>query len=80
MLRGSIVKYSHYLRGGKLEVNTTFEPKPEPKSSKERVGSLIVLLLVVILFAVTNPSTSDFSDHVVNKFSEESDNALTSCS
>lgn len=60
-----------------MESNSMFEPQPTRKGGKGRVGSLVVLLLVVILFAVTNPSTTDFSDHMVKKFSDESDNVLT---
>ncbi len=52
-------------------------PQPARKSGKGRIGAFVVLLLVVILFAVTNPSTTDFSDHMVKKFSDESDNVLT---
>lgn len=61
----------------KLEGNTVFEPQPERRGGKGRVGLLIVLLLAVILFALTNPSKTDFSNHMVKKFSDESDNVLT---
>lgn len=60
-----------------MEGNITIEPKPERGRGKGRVGTVIVLLLAVILFAVTNPSTADFSDHMVKKFSDESDDVLT---
>lgn len=51
-------------------------PQVTRKSGKGRVGAIVVILLVAILFAVTNPSTADFSEHMAKGMSADGDNAL----
>ena len=53
------------------------DTEPTRKGSKGRASKWIVLLLIAILFGVTNPSTDDFSNHWVEQVTDDSDNALT---
>lgn len=59
-----------------MEGNTAFEPQSARKGGKGRVGSLIVILLVVILLAVTNPSTDDFIAHNLKNISDETSSSF----
>ncbi|MDU7472118.1 MAG: hypothetical protein E7L01_01975 [Paenibacillus macerans] len=51
-------------------------PQVSPKGKTVRFGALIVLLLVAVVFAVTNPSVNDFADHMLKKFPGEEESAL----
>lgn len=66
------------MEGGiKLEGYGMPDTEPMRKGSRGRASKWIVLLLIAILFGVTNPSTDDFSNDWVEQVTDDSDNALT---